>query len=272
MASERVTMENIGRQNLNSTQQRRYDELVAEGSQGDPQGRAWSPGSPIWFDQGGNPTSPPPEVLIRKISAELQKQMDDMSKKLTEYDTQHPFTFDELLAKASSEERFNPYYEAELGDFLSGIRRERQSTEGENKLLSELNRIQQGAEKRNIDEAVRASEEGYAGAGLYFSGARERATGMEKIQGAETTAEREARFKYGQEQTGIKLADIQGREQTGIRNTLAEKTTNVESDIAKQKAEERARWEYEKAQYLGYPYVTSTTGGMNDLLSQAFQT
>ena len=106
---------------------------------------------------------------------------------------------------------------------------------------------------------------------MFESGARERATGLTQIAGQEQATEREKRFKYGQEQIGRGLEDITQREATGQRRTLAEKTTTIESDIDKQKAEERARWEYEKAQYVGYPYVTSQTSGLNDLLSSAFQ-
>ena len=272
MASELVTLQATERAgNLNSVQKRRLDELLASGSQGHPQGIHQDVGAPMWFDEQGNPTSEPPEVMMARLSKELSTQMDEMSKRVTDYDENNPFNFDEMLAQASAQERYNPYYNAELSDFLKGIDTERQSAEGDKNLLVELNRIAAGAEKRNIDEAIRASEEGFAGVGLFESGARERATGLEKIQGQEQTGEREARFKYGMEEGARQLGSIGTQEQTGKRRLLAEKTATIQSDVENQKAEERARWEYERAQYLGNPYVTSQTSGLNDLLTKAFQ-
>lgn len=211
------------------------------------------------------------DQFMQSLKDTLSAQMDEFSKRVKDFDTNNPFAFDEALARSSAEQRYNPYYEAELADFTAGIDSQRQSTEGQKTLLTELNRIDVKADNRNLEEAIRASEEGYAGAGLFFSGARERGTGLEKIKGDENAQARDARFNTGIADYDRRLTDINREEQTGIRRTQAQKTTDIESEIARQKAEERSRYEYEKAQYVGYPYITSQTGGLNELLKSSFQ-
>ncbi|MFA7000359.1 MAG: hypothetical protein WC241_04585 [Candidatus Paceibacterota bacterium] len=196
--------------------------------------------------------------------------MDEMNKRVKDFETANPFSFDEVLAEASTEERYNPYYDAELKDFTSGIERQRQSAEGEKQLLVDMNRIQAGEEKAALDDAISASEEGYAGAGLFFSGARERATGKAVIAGQNETAKREGQFGYNQEQIGRTLTGLGENQATGERRLGAEKTTNVQTEIERQRAEEQARWQTERAQYVGYPYTSSITGGLNQYMQNAF--
>jgi len=217
-----------------------------------------------------NESANSPEALIQSISDEIAKSMEVYTKRGEEFDAKNPFNFDEMQARSSAEQAFNPYYSAELNDFVKGIDMKRKSTEGERDLLSELNRTAAGAERRNLDEAIRQSEEGYAGSGLFFSGARERGTGMAEIGGAEKARSRESQFKFGQEELGRNLQGLNTSEATGRRQISAEQTTNIESRIANLKAEESARHETERAQYIGYP-GTSLTGGFNQLLQGAFQ-
>lgn len=210
----------------------------------------------------GTPTSADDAAskAIKELTDFFQKGQDLYK----EFDTKNPFAFDEVLAKASAQESYNPYYEAELSDLVSGIERQRESTEGEQALLMDLNRIQSGAEKRNLEDAIRASEEGYSGAGLYFSGAKERGTGMQQIEGKEQATVREKQYGFNLSELGRRMEGLGAQETTGKRKIGAEKTTAIESSIANQKAEERARWETERQQYVGYPYNTSS--GMNQLL------
>ncbi len=220
---------------------------------------------------GGEPQPTSADELFNKIISESQSQMDEMTKRAGEFDASNPFNFDEVQARASAGERYNPYYSSELSDMMKGISLRRQSAEGEKSLLSELNQVAIGADKRNLDEAVRASEEGFAGAGLFNSGARERGTGMAQISGLDTAKTREANYGYNQAQIGRQLTGLGTEQATGQRKITAEQTSTIESDVAKQKAEEQARREYEKAQYIGYPYVTSNNSGLQGLLNYAFQ-
>jgi hypothetical protein len=210
----------------------------------------------------GTPTSADDAVQesINALTEFFQKGQD----RYKEFDTNNPFSFDEIQARASSEEVYNPYYEAELSDLVGGINRQRESTEGEKQLLMDLNRIESGAEKRNLEEAIRASEEGFSGAGLYFSGAKERDTGMQQIEGKEQADVRDKRYDFSQQELGRRMEDLTAREATGKRHIKTEKKSTIESDIANQKASQRANWEIERQQYVGYPYNTSS--GMNQLI------
>jgi hypothetical protein len=214
----------------------------------------------------------PADQVIQDTLRELEKFVDDFNQKFQEFDEQNPFSFDEALARSSAEERFSPFYDAELSDFVSGISRQRESTQGEQKLLQTLNQIGMGQDKRNLDEAIKASEEGFAGAGLFFSGARERATGQKNIAGAEQREGRAERFGFAQEQGRRQLEDISGREATGRRQLGAERTTTLQTDIEKQKTEALARREQERAQFVGFPYYgQNVQGGLNELLTKGFQ-
>ena len=213
----------------------------------------------------GTPTSAD-EAANQEINALVeffQKRL-DLEK---EFDENNPFVFDDVQARASAEEIYSPVYEADLNDLVTGINRQRESTEGERQLLMDLNRIQAGAEKRNLDEAIRASEEGFAGAGLYFSGQKERGTGMAQIEGAEQRDERTKRHSFAQDELGRRMEGLNAEQKTGERQIGAERKSVIETDIKNQKTEQRINREMERQQYVGYPYNTSS--GMNQLLQLA---
>jgi len=210
------------------------------------------------------------DSFLEQLKNELSSQFDELAKRTKEFDTNNPFSFDEALAKASAEERFNPYYEAELKDFTQGIDRQKQSAEGSMKLLTDLNRIQVGQDKRNLDEAVSAAEEGYAGAGLYNSGAKERAVGGAVVQGQDTANTRSLQYNEGIAGGKRQLEDVIASGATGVRRLGAQKTTDITTEIEKLKAEEEARHQTERLQYIGSPYTSSITGGINQLIGGTF--
>lgn len=220
----------------------------------------------------GSSAIPSADQVIQDTIQELEQFVDNFNQKYQEFDEQNPFTFDEALAQASAEERFSPYYDAELSDFISGISRQRESAQGEQQLLQTLNQLGVGQDKRQLDEAIKASEEGYAGSGLFFSGARERATGQQNIAGAEQRESRAEQFGFASDESRRRLEGISGTEATGRRRQEAERTTTLQTDVEKQKTEALARREQERAQYIGFPYYgQSTQGGLTDLLTKGFQ-
>lgn len=211
------------------------------------------------------------DSFLQELKDELARQFDELTRRTEEFDKNNPFTFDEIMARKSAEERYNPYYDAELKDFTQGIERQKQSTEGSMKLLTDLNRIQVGQDKRNLDDAISAAEEGYAGAGLYFSGAKEKAVGSEQIQGQDTANTRNLQFNESLAGGQRSLSEIAQNQATGIRRMGAEQQTNIQTEIEKQKAEEEARHATERLQYIGSPYTSSIQGGINQLLTQTWQ-
>lgn len=192
-----------------------------------------------------------PEEVMARIQAETQKQMDELAARSKEFDEAHPFSFDELLAKAAVEQRYNPFYESQLKDFMAGINRQRESIGQETELIKNLNTMAQGEEARNLGEAIRASAEGAAQSGLFFSGARQRETGLKEIAAAEQATRREKQTGFNLGELGRQYGQTQTTEESTRRKLTADKATEIQTEIEKQKAEEQARRAYEKGQYLG---------------------
>ena len=210
------------------------------------------------------------EEFIRQLIEEQKAEFDRMANLDKEFQANNPFAFDELLAKQSAEERFNPYYEAELKDFTQGIERQKQSQEGSMKLLTDLNRIQVGQDKRNLDEAISAAEEGYAGAGLYNSGAKERATGQAMVSGQDIANTRSLQYNESMAGGQRSLDEIAQNRATGIRNLETARTTDIQTAIKNMKEEEAARHAVERAQYLA-PYSNLIQGGINELITRTWK-
>ena len=213
------------------------------------------------------------DQVMQQMMSELTTKYAELGKKYMEYNTQNPFSFDEALAKASAEERLSPYYKAELTDYVSGVERQKQSIEGETKLLTELNTMAIGADKRNLDEAVKASEEGFAGAGLYASGARERATGMQEITGGEAQKQRELQFENNMGNINTRQQGLTAGLTTTQRQSQAAEQTALQTDLELQRKQKRAQWEVGRMESLGPEFVgkTLSSGGLESFLTSAYQ-
>lgn len=197
--------------------------------------------------------------LLQSFVNPLQKEIESWWKRLDEYDKNNPFAFDEALARASSEERLNPYFDATLNEFMTGVRRSSQrSTEDMTRTIGELNvdaSKLSDKERFNTQEAIRSSEEGFAGAGLFFSGKRARATGVEDVQGGQAQEAIQTNLNRGIGQTTRGNTRLQEdlALQTARQNRLvgAERVTALETDIAKQKRESALQRGLERLQFAG---------------------
>lgn len=222
-----------------------------------------NPATGVWDDNyfaqqqqgGGNPADSILQALVNPLQAEIESWW----KRLDEYDKNNPFAFDEALARASSEERLNPYFNATMNEFMTGIRRSSQrSVEDMTRTIGELNvdasKLSE-KERFNTQEAIRSSEEGFAGAGLFFSGKRERASGVEEVGGMqkqEDIATTLGRGVASQTRGNIRLQEDLAL-QTARQNRLlgAERTTALETDISKQKRESELQRGLERLQFAG---------------------
>lgn len=211
-----------------------------------------------------------PEQIMREIAAENQKQLDAWAARSKEFDTTHPFSFDEILAEASAAQRFDPYYDSQLKDFMAGIMRQRESLGQESELIKTLNVQAQGEEARNLGEAIRASAEGASQSGLFFSGARQRETGLKEVMANEQANTRELTTGFKLGEVGRQLGQTQTTEESTRRGLRADRATAVQTDIEKQKAEEQARRAYEKAQYVGVPPTGANQSAINQLLGYTY--
>lgn len=197
------------------------------------------------------------QQLIDATFAPYQEALDRAKK----FEEDNPFVFDEILARASSEERYDPYYTAELSDFMTGIERTRQrSTQDERRVLGELTAQvgdYMGRTKRELDRAIESSEKGYAGAGLFFSGERERRTGELETETEFGRGEFLRDIGLRKEEAGLQrgrlFEDLASQEQRQKRLLGAEKETAYLGDIEQQRKEALTKRELERQQYIGFP-------------------
>jgi len=186
-------------------------------------------------------------------------QIEENNKKLAEWDRNNPFAFDEALARAGSESNINPYYTKTLDEFMQGIRASsRRSVEDMTRTIGELNvdasKLSE-KERLSTQEAIRSSEEGYAGAGLFFGGQRERTTGLQEVQGIQNQEGIET--KLGRDIGSQRRADTRWREDLALKEshqkwtTEAERKTALEVDVAKKRRENELDKALARAQFSG---------------------
>lgn len=225
------------------------------------------------YEGGGSYGSgDPAKDFINSILDDLTRPLKEATQRAGEFDKNNPFAFDEVLARDSANERLSPFYESELRDFMTGVTRARGRTiQDEEKFRQELDTTTENTSariRRNIDETIKSSEEGYAGSGLLASGARERTTGIQGIEGGEnlndfmrkqTAARNEAATNKSRA-----LEDLATREATGIRQSKAAQETALTTDVEEQRREANQKREYERQQYIGYP-LASGTGSLSSI-------
>jgi len=209
--------------------------------------------------------APSAQDFFNNLKAELQKQIDTFNARDKEFTSNNPFTFDEIQAKASASERYNPYYDSELQDFMKGVNAQRSTLNGEKALLTDLNKIQTAQDQTKLNETIRKREEGYAGSGLFFSGSRQRDTGLANIAGNQQNETREGRFNQNILENTNQLGQLQTNQDQTFRRTNAQRTTDITTDVERQRAEETSRYAQERQQYIGYPY-TSSSGAQQGLM------
>ena len=92
------------------------------------------------------------------------------------YSEVNPFKFDEELARAAATQEYSPYYNETLSDYVATTERTKsRSAEDLSRTLSLLQANKDyfvGTERRLLDKSIKNTNEGYAGRGLFFSGAR----------------------------------------------------------------------------------------------------
>ena len=154
------------------------------------------------------------------MQSSIQTYVDAISK-LKEYDKANPFAFDEALAKEAATKEYSPYYNELLTDYTADV--EKTKSRSSFDLGETLKQLQagleyySGAKRREIDQAKKSSNEGYAGRGLYMAGAR--GTEEKRLENQYTTT-------YGPEgyQTGQYLAS-QEKAKLGSSRDIADATT-----------------------------------------------
>lgn len=180
----------------------------------------------------------PQEKTVEQMLGEITKKTAKEEKKYIEsYLKKNPFAFDENLARESSTAQYDPYYSEILNDYLSDIETKRSTVQDQKKLAQEMYRYDVGAKSRDYANAVAKTEEGFAGSGLYFSGAKERALGQQEVENKDMTEQDKLQYDYGQTQYGRQETALDTDAQRKGRDVERDKTAAIESGILQRQGE-----------------------------------
>lgn len=199
--------------------------------------------------------------VIQTAIDSFTKQIGDYNNKLTQYDKANPFAFDQVLAteRGKATQQLDPYYSQTLNDLITGINTQRtRSQEDTNTLLSELNAdtsAYTGQAKIDLNNALEKSANGYAGAGLYSSGAAQRSQGQ-TIQQSNADVANYNRGITSQQNRAItgntrNLQDLALQEKQKTRDINQEKSYNVESTALSNARNAQLQNEFERQQFAG---------------------
>lgn len=217
-------------------------------------------GSGKWTGGGGGSSS---GDMLADTYSQLMAQY--APKPVKPYDEVNPFSFDEALAKDAATKEYSPYYDEMLTDYTSTVERTKsRSQEDLQKTLEQLaagKEYYMGTERRLLDNTTRMTNNGYAGQGLFFSGARQRdINDINTAYGAET-AEYQRQYEYGVSQAKTAeertLQDVTTAASMYSRDTERAKQTAIEQGILQRKSEAVQQYEMGRTKY----YDAATYGG-----------
>lgn len=126
----------------------------------------------------GSTSIPTAEDTAKAVMDAAAQEIKAETSFLDQYTKDNPFVFDEQAAKVSATAEYAPYYQTLLNDYLQGVDLKKQNIQDERQLLTDLNKLDTQQATQNYQVATQKAEEGYAGQGMFFSGLRERATGL----------------------------------------------------------------------------------------------
>lgn len=186
------------------------------------------------------------------------KAMEDLfPKPVQPYEEVNPFFFDEALAEEASTAEYSPYYEELLSDYVATVEKTKsRSQEDLDTTLEQLSGGREyylGKERRLLDRSLRSTNEGYAGQGLFFSGAREKERReLEQEYGADIGEyERKYEYNVGQAEktTGRTIEDVERGQSLYTRDIEREKEAAIKSGILARKGEAREEYEMSRQKY-----------------------
>jgi len=182
------------------------------------------------------------------------------------YDEANPFFFDEKLAEEAATAEYAPYYQELLTDYTSNVEKQKsRSTADLKTTLEQLNAGKEyytGVQRRALDKAVRSTNEGYAGKGLFFSGVRGRDvaelnTEFQKGYGEQGYYTGQYAYKANQaELTNQRTAEDLATAQTQYqRDTEREQKYAIAGGVLQRKSEVRDEYEIGRKTYYENLYA-----------------
>ena len=200
---------------------------------------------------GGGSNNSPIQSVNQAIENSFQKLTQEVFKRFGEYKTNHPFRIDEVLAQKAGEakEQIDPYYNETLTDFLTGInRRIERGSQDTKDLLAELQADTSSYQRDTqlaLQENINKAKEGYAGSGLYDSGARQRTEGLLQTETGNRSEDfmRKQGLRENQLKTGLsrELQDVGTQRTQQVRDIERSRFTDIEqrkSQLAKESGQQ----------------------------------
>jgi len=203
-------------------------------------------------DSGGDSGSSN-DILQTAIDAILAMFPDE----LKDYEKENPFFFDEALAKEAATAQYSPYYAELLSDYVADVEKTKSRSAEDLKItleqLSGGKEYYLGKERRLLDRAFESTDKGFAGRGLFFSGAREkdRKEYTEEYEAGVGEYERQYEYKVGQAKLGKArtLADVMMLERRYTRDIGREKEEAIAGGVLQRKREVREEYEIGRGKY-----------------------
>lgn len=167
---------------------------------------------------GSGGSSSVDDILNKAISAVTAL----LPKPVTPYDQVNPFFFDEALARQAATAEYTPYYQEMLSDYISNVETTKsRSQEDMTRTIEQLEAGKEyymGTQRRLLDKALRNVNEGYAGRGLFFSGARPRDIG--ELQTEYQAENQNYLTNYQYNKVGTELANKRTTENADLASKL----------------------------------------------------
>ena len=202
---------------------------------------------------GGGGVSSVDDILNNAIGSIMKL----VPKAVKPYEEVNPFFFDEALAKQAATAQYAPYYNEMLSDYISEVERKKSRSVEDLRIVTEQleagKEYYMGTERRLLDKALRGVNEGYAGRGLFLSGAREKDLRELKEESEYKTGE--YLRQYGEAKSSAQLAKERGFEDIDTAKSMyerdieREKQYAITSGVLQRKSETREEYEAGRRKY-----------------------
>lgn len=178
-------------------------------------------------------------------------------KKTPSYSSVNPFSFDEALAKESATAEYAPYYKQLLTDYTQNVETTKsRSAEDLKSTLEQLNAGKEyytGVQRRALDTATRQTNEGYAGNGLFFSGARQRDVKQLQTENQAQTENYLGTYNYNTNQAKLGDTRTTQNQDTALsqytRDTNQAEKAAIEGNVLQRKNEALNEYGIKQADY-----------------------
>lgn len=184
---------------------------------------------------------------------------------VTPFETVDPFSFDKTLATQAATAEYDPYYQQLLSDYSKNVQTNLSRSQAD--LTTTLQQLQQGkdyytgTEGRMLDQALKQTNEGYAGRGLFFSGARQQDINQIQTQYQADTGNYNNQYDYNVSQAkltqGRTAEDLSTAQSQYNRDTKNAEKSAIAQGVLQRQTEAQTQYEaarqayYSAAQYGG---------------------